>query len=101
MLDAVYLQQDSFNLTDASCGAERQRYVINKLIRILGSEYALSDKDGARSFFNRMLQKFLDLNATEFMSDVACVSEGAIHRHSDNGVGHSSSEVEELFQGRA
>ena len=64
MLDAVYLQQDSFNLTDASCGAERQRYVINKLIRILGSEYALSDKTGraasltvcARNFLTGMIQ---------------------------------------------
>ena len=44
MLDAVYLQQNSFDLIEANCGPERQRYVIDKLIRVLGSEYALKDK---------------------------------------------------------
>ena len=69
MLDAVYFQQNSFDSIEANCGAERQRYVIDKLIRVLGSEYTLSDKDEARSFFNRMRQKFIDWNYTEFMSE--------------------------------
>ena len=99
MLDAVYLQQDSFNLTDASCGAERQRYVINKLIRILGSEYALSDKDGARSFFNRMRQKFLDWNDTEFMSEAFRAREAEIDRQYEDGGGTCSYEVEALCKG--
>ena len=99
MLDAVYLQQDSFNLTDASCGAERQRYVINKLIRILGSEYALSDKDGARSFFNRMRQKFLDWNDTEFMSEAFRAREAEIDRQYEDGGGTCSYEAEALCKG--
>ena len=99
MLDAVYLQQDSFNLTDASCGAERQRYVINKLIRILGSEYALSDKDGARSFFNRMRQKFIDWNDTEFMSEAFRAREAEIDRQYEDGGGTCSYEVEALCKG--
>ena len=99
MLDAVYLQQDSFNLTDASCGAERQRYVINKLIRILGSEYALSDKDRARSFFNRMRQKFLDWNDTEYMSEAFRAREAEIDRQYEDGGGTCSYEVEALCKG--
>ena len=69
MLDAVYLQQNSFDLIDANCGTLRQRYVTDKLINVLGSEYEIDNKDDARSFLNRMRQKFIDWNYTEFRSD--------------------------------
>ncbi len=69
MLDAVYLQQNSFDLIDANCDTSRQRYVMDKLIFILGSEYDVKSKDEARSFFNRMRQKFIDWNYTEFKSN--------------------------------
>ncbi len=69
MLDAVYLQQNSFDLIEANCGTARQRYVIDKLVYVLGSNYSAKDKDDAHSFFNRMRQKFIDWNYTEFGSD--------------------------------
>ena len=68
MLDAVYLQQNSFDLVDANCGKERQGYVIDKLVKILGSSYNVESKDDARSFFNNLRQKFIDWNYTEFKS---------------------------------
>ena len=68
MLDAVYLQQNSFDLVDANCGTLRQRYVTDKLVSVLGSDYALESKDDARKFFNHMRQKFIDWNYTEFQS---------------------------------
>ena len=69
MLDAVYLQQNSFDLVEANCGKMRQRYVTDKLILVLGSDYALSSKDAARTFLNRMRQRFIDWNYKEFESD--------------------------------
>ena len=69
MLDAVYLQQNSFDLVDANCTTMRQRYVTDKLINVLGSEYELDNKDNARGFINRLRQKFIDWNYTEFQSD--------------------------------
>ena len=99
MLDAVYLQQNSFDLTDANCGAERQRYVIDKLIRVLGSEYALKDKDEARGFFNRMRQKFIDWNYTEFMSEAFKTREEEIDRQYEEGCGRCSDEAEALGRG--
>ena len=69
MLDSVYLQQNSFDLVDANCGTARQRYVTDKLVCILGSEFKLDSKDNARGFFNRMRQKLIDWNYTEFESD--------------------------------
>ena len=99
MLDAVYLQQNSFDLTDANCGAKRQRYVIDKLIRVLGSEYALQDKDEARGFFNRMRQKFIDWNYTEFMSEAFKTREEEIDRQYEEGGGRCSDEAEALGRG--
>ncbi len=68
MLDAVYLQQNSFDAVDANCTTERQQYVINKLVFVLGSDYSLENKDAARSYFNRMRQRFIDWNYKEFES---------------------------------
>lgn len=78
MLDAVYLQQNSFDSVEANCGTERQRYVTDKLIHVLGSDYALSDKDGARGFFNSLRQKFIDWNYTEFESEAFKKAEAEI-----------------------
>ncbi len=69
MLDAVYLQQDSFDPTDESVGVDRQKYVFRKMVTILGSEYKLSTKEAARHFFNQLRQKLLDLNVCEWQSD--------------------------------
>ena len=99
MLDAVYLQQNSFDLVDANCGRERQRYVTDKLIRLLGSEYALDDKDTARSFFNRMRQKFIDWNYTEFESEIFQKTEAEIDAMYAQGQGKMNREAELLLAG--
>lgn len=99
MLDAVYLQQNSFDLVDANCGTERQRYVTDKLICVLGSEYTLGDKDEARGFFNRMRQKFIDWNYTEFESDAFKNAELEIDAMYKEGQGSISGEAELLLKG--
>ena len=97
MLDAVYLQQNSFDPTDANCGKERQRYVTDKLIRVLGSEFALTDKDSARSFFNRMRQEFLDWNYTEYESEAFGKLEAEIDAIYADGQGELNHEAELLL----
>ncbi|MBQ8210113.1 MAG: V-type ATP synthase subunit A [Clostridia bacterium] len=99
MLDTVYLQQNSFDLTEANCTKERQRYVTDKLIYILGSEYALDNKDDARSFFNRMRQKFIDWNYTEFESEAFKKAEAEINTIYAEGQGTLSREAELLLKG--
>jgi len=98
MLDAVYLQQNSFDLIDANCDTARQRYVTDKLIYVLGSEYAINNKDDARSFFNRMRQKFIDWNYTEFESDAFKKVEAEIDTLYEEGNGKISHEAEELLK---
>ncbi len=99
MLDAVYLQQNSFDLTEANCTRERQCYVIDKLICILGSDYTLNDKDSARSFFNHMRQLFIDWNYTEFKSADFKAAEADIDKLYTEGGGKLRPAAELLCKG--
>ena len=98
MLDAVYLQQNSFDLIDANCGTLRQRYVTDKLINVLGSEYEIDNKDDARSFLNRMRQKFIDWNYTEFRSDAFKKVEAEIDTLYKEKNGNLGFDAETLFK---
>ena len=99
MLDDVYLQQNSFDPIDANCSSDRQRYVIDKLIAVLGSDYALQEQDEARSFFQRMRQRFIDWNYTEFMSDEFRKGETEIDLLYQEGQGAISSAASSLLKG--
>lgn len=96
MLDAVYLQQNSFDLVEANCGKQRQRYVTDKLVYVLGSNYALQNKDDARGFFNRMRQKFIDWNYTEFESESFKKAESEIDELYRKGDGKLAAPAEKL-----
>ncbi len=98
MLDSVYLQQNSFDPVDANCSTARQRYVTDKLINVLGSDYALGGKDEARSFFNRMRQKFIDWNYAEFESEAFAKAEAEIDVMYADGQGKLSRKAELLLK---
>ncbi len=98
MLDSVYLQQNSFDLVDANCGTMRQRYVTDKLVYVLGSEYALENKDDARTFFNRMRQRFIDWNYKEFESDEFKKAEAEIDNLYNEGNGKLTNDAELLLK---
>ena len=101
MLDAVYLQQNSFDPIDANCSTARQRHVIDKLIMVLGSAYTLPSKDEARSFFNRMRQRFLDWNYTEWGSSAFQKAEAEIDGLYRSGGGSLGAPAEHLIKGGA
>ena len=99
MLDAVYLQQNSFDPIEANCFTARQRYVTDKLVSVLGSEYSVNDKDEARSFLNRLRQKFIDWNYTEFESDDFKKVESEIDALYNEGSGKLLGTAELLLKG--
>lgn len=66
LLDAVFLQQNSFDPIDAACPPERQKIEFNVLYDALMQKYDLEDKDEIRSFFNQLRQEFLDWHGTVF-----------------------------------
>ena len=97
MLDSVYLQQNSFDLVDANCDTLRQRYVTDKLISVLGSEFCLNSKDDARVFFNRMRQRFIDWNYTEFGSESFKKAESEIDALYNEGKGSLNATAQRLL----
>lgn len=80
-LDAVYMQQNSFDEIDAAVSVERQKYTFRKVLSVLGADFDLTDKDTARNFFNQMRQKFIDWNYSEWNSDKFKTAESAIEAH--------------------
>ena len=69
LLDAVYLQQNSFDPIDAACSPERQRCVFAVIYDVLMQRYNLTDKREIRAFFNQLRQEFLDWHNTEFETE--------------------------------
>ena len=68
-LDAVYMQQDSFDDVEGASSPERQKYVFKKIVSILGSSFSIEEKDEARTFFNSLRQEFTDMNYAQFQSE--------------------------------
>jgi V/A-type H+/Na+-transporting ATPase subunit A len=66
LIDSVYFQQNSFDEVDAAVKPERQKYTFDKLLTILASKFSFPDKNEARSWFNKLRQKFLDYNGSEW-----------------------------------
>ena len=68
-LDAVYLQQNTFDPIDSACSSERQCYVFSKVLAVLRKEFSFEDKTAARNFFNQLRQAFIDWNYNPWQSD--------------------------------
>ena len=68
LLDAVYLQQNSFDPVDAVSVPERQREEFEVLYDALMARYDISDKKEIRSFFNQLRQEFLDWHGTVYQT---------------------------------
>ena len=69
LIDSVYFQQNSFDAVDAAVKPERQIYVFQILLKILACKFTFADKNEARTWFNRLRQKFLDYNGSEWKSE--------------------------------
>jgi V/A-type H+-transporting ATPase subunit A len=69
LLDAVYLQQNSFNDVDEASSPDRQKHVFDLLIRIMGTKFVFKAKDEARSWFAKLRQQFIDYNFSAYNGD--------------------------------
>ncbi len=97
-LDAVYMQQNSFDEVDAAVSVERQKYTFNKVLTVLGSDFDLDDKDTARNFFNQMRQKFIDWNYSLWNSDKFTAAEKEVDAHYASANGKVRSEVAAMIK---
>ena len=79
-LDAVYLQQNSFDEVDAACPIERQRRLFAMVCGVLEREFALESKDQARNLFFALAEQFRDWNFAPDGSPEMHAAEGRISR---------------------
>jgi len=79
-LDAVYLQQNSFDQVDGASSPERQKYVFSKVHEVLTTKFNLTDKNDARDFFNKLRQVFIDWNYIDFKDDEFKIQEQKINQ---------------------
>ena len=85
-LDAVYLQQDTFDDADAECPAEQQTLAFGKVMEVLGGTFRFADKSDARSYFQKLRQVFLDWNTSPFGSDEFARAGEAVDRMIQQGL---------------
>ena len=97
-LDAVYMQQNSFDEVDAAVSVERQKYTFAKVIKVLGSDFELADKDTARNFFNQMRQKFIDWNYSLWGSDKFKEEEKSVEEHYASANGKVRDEIQSILK---
>ncbi len=62
LLDAVFLQQNSFNSVDGVTDPDRLRLMFDMVKEIIDAPVAIEGKEAIRSHFNFMRQAFLDWN---------------------------------------
>ncbi len=67
-LDAVYLQQNSFDPVDNSVSPERQQHTFNIIFRVLSGVLVFKEKEEARQWFYKLRQLFLDYNGSTWKS---------------------------------
>ncbi len=79
-LDAVYLQQNSFDPVDNAVEPERQQHVYDLIMEVLTAQLKFGSKEEARGWFNQVRQAFLDYNGKPWMSDEFKEQEQAIRR---------------------
>lgn len=95
-IDAVYLQQDSFDPVDASVSKERQEYIFSILLDIITASFDLASQKDARDYFNDLRQNFKDFNGSEWMGEdfkkLEKVIKDLIARHK-TGVVHGAEKI--------
>lgn len=98
-LDAVYLQQNSFDEIDSAVTVERQKYSFKKIIQVLGSDYNLDSKDDARTYFYQLRQNFIDWNYVLWGSEEFSKKEKDLDALYESKVKKLSDKAKHLLEG--
>jgi V/A-type H+-transporting ATPase subunit A len=61
-LDMVYLQQDAFDNVDSAVPLERQKAMLELILKLVRANYHFADKETVRDYFTRVTGLFKNLN---------------------------------------
>ncbi len=66
LIDFILLQQDSFDKVDASTPIERQKYMVNLILKICGRSFEFDHFETVSAYFKRMIHILKQLNYEPF-----------------------------------
>lgn len=69
LIDAVILQQDSFDNIDANCPMHRQKYMLEKVLNITDKKFNFDTFDDVNTFFKRLINQLKQMNYAEWESE--------------------------------
>jgi V/A-type H+-transporting ATPase subunit A len=69
LIDFVILQQDAFDDVDSVTPVERQKYMLELIIRICRTDFEFSDFNAITEHFKRMINVCKQMNYSKFKSD--------------------------------
>jgi V/A-type H+-transporting ATPase subunit A len=69
VFDYVILQQDAFDKIDASTSIQRQKYMMEMIMRLVKENYEFETFDEVNEYFRRMINTLKQMNYTEFESE--------------------------------
>ncbi len=68
LIDFVILQQDAFDQIDAITPLERQRYMLELVLKVCDATFDFEDFDQCRSTYKNLINTFRQMNYSEFNS---------------------------------
>ncbi len=68
--DSAYLQQNAFDDVDAATSRDRQRFVFDKVMEVIETDFGFDDKDQARNILMKISSLFRDWNYAPWDSSV-------------------------------
>ncbi|MFA8299900.1 MAG: V-type ATP synthase subunit A [Hyphomicrobiales bacterium] len=69
LIDFVILQQDAFDKIDASTPIDRQKYMINKVLKICSMELQFEQFEEVTEFFRKIINIFKQMNYSGFQDE--------------------------------
>ena len=69
IIDFVILQQDAFDNIDFNTSLERQRYMMELVLRICNTDFSFENFEEVRQYFSRVINSLRQMNYSEFKSE--------------------------------
>ena len=69
LIDFVVLQQDAFDKVDKNCPIERQRELLNQVVKVVESDYKFDDYSEVGTYFKRLINAFKQMNYSVYKSE--------------------------------
>ena len=69
LIDFVILQQDAFDAIDSLCPIERQRFMLDLILKICGKDFEFEDYEACRAWFKDLINELRQMNYAPWQSE--------------------------------